>query len=85
MMMKTLEYQYDGDWNVTDGKLYKGKRLMNENYEFVDSIKQMTKNEATIFLNDTRVATTVVDKGNRAIGTKAAAEVVEQVIKKGVP
>ena len=52
-----------GDWKVEGDKLYKGQNLMNNNNEFVDMIKQNTNNEVTIFLNDTRISTTIVDGG----------------------
>lgn len=41
---------------------------------------------ATVFQNDTRIATNVQDEsGKRMIGTQASAEVIEQVIKQGKP
>jgi methyl-accepting chemotaxis protein len=79
-----LDAKYPGDWNVTNGKLYKGKMLINDNTEIVDFIKEQNNTLVTIFLNDTRIATNVLDqKGNRAIGTKASDEVVNKVLKGG--
>ena len=41
---------------------------MNENYELVDAISKETGSLATIFMGDTRVATTVLkNDGSRAI------------------
>jgi two-component system NtrC family sensor kinase len=73
-----------------------GGVLLNRNYEIVDRIKNIVfKNAkykgkeigtATIFLNDVRISTNVVDKeGNRAIGTRVSKEVYEQVFGKGLP
>ncbi len=73
-----------------------GGVLLNRSYEIVDRIKNIVfKNAkyrgkdtgtATIFLNDVRIATNVLDKeGNRAIGTRAMKEVQEQVLEKGLP
>jgi len=73
-----------------------GGVLLNRNYEIVDRIKNIVfKNAkykgkdtgtATIFLNDVRISTNVLDKeGNRAIGTRAMKEVQEQVLEKGLP
>lgn len=73
-----------------------GGILLNRNYEIVDRIKNIVfKNAkymgkdtgtATIFLNDVRISTNVLDKeGNRAIGTRAMKEVQEQVLEKGLP
>jgi methyl-accepting chemotaxis protein len=79
-----LDTKYPGDWNVSNGKLYKGKTLINDNTEIVDFIKEQNNTLVTIFLNDTRVATNVSDqKGNRAIGTKASDEVINKVLKGG--
>lgn len=73
-----------------------GGVLLTRNYEIVDLIKNIVfKNvkykgkdtgTATIFLNDVRISTNVLDKeGNRAIGTRAMKEVQEQVLEKGLP
>ena len=58
--------------------------LINDNTEIVDFIKGQNNTLVTIFLNDTRVSTNVLDqKGNRAIGTKASDEVINKVLKGG--
>ncbi|HWR04594.1 MAG TPA: methyl-accepting chemotaxis protein, partial [Humidesulfovibrio sp.] len=52
--------------------------------KFVDAIKDLTGMEVTIFDMDTRVATTVINEGKRAIGTKMDnPKVLETVLKKG--
>jgi two-component system NtrC family sensor kinase len=73
-----------------------GGILLNHNYEIVDRIKNIVFKDvkykgkeigtATIFLDDLRISTNVMDKtGNRAIGTRVSAEVYEQVLGKGLP
>ncbi len=73
-----------------------GGVLLNRNYEIVDEIKNIVFKDAkykgkdigtaTIFLDDLRISTNVMDKeGNRAIGTRAMREVQEQVLEKGMP
>ena len=48
---------------------------------FVDSIKEMTDCEVTIFLGDERVSTTVINaEKKRAVGTKADEKVSKQVL-----
>ena len=75
-------------------RVYCGGRIVNRDYEFVDRIRLLVFGEAqydgkpvgtvTIFLDDTRVATNVVDAdGNRAIGTRVSAKVYETVVEKG--
>lgn len=79
-----LDQTYPGDWKVIDGELYKGQHKISGNEEFVDSVKEMTNSEVTIFLGDERVSTTVTnEKGERQIHTKASAEVIEAVLEKG--
>jgi two-component system NtrC family sensor kinase len=73
-----------------------GGVLVNRNHALVDQIQNVVfKNEeykgvpvgtATIFLNDSRVATTVrLANGNRALGTRASKEVADQVLDNGKP
>ncbi len=70
-----------GMWEVKDNKLFKGNKLVN-NSSIVDKIKEMTNNNVTIFLYDTRVATTIRNpEGIRAIGTKASQLVADTVLK----
>lgn len=82
---KIIDAVYPGDWQMKDGILYKGITQINDNSEIVDEIGRLTNDTATIFLHDTRVATNVMRDGKRAVGTKAAANVVETVLDKGVP
>lgn len=82
-----IETRYPGGWEVRDGELYKGEVRMNENFALVDEIAGLTGGTATLFLGDTRVATTVKVKGTdkRAVGTQAAPNVVQRVLKEGQP
>lgn len=77
-----INEKYPGDWQLKDGQLYKGDVKINENYEIVDSIGDLTGgNTVTIFLNDTRVTTNVIDEnGQRAVGTKVSDEVKKVVL-----
>ncbi len=77
------------------GVVYGGV-LLNGNNELVDKIKQTVYQDvvyqnkdigtATIFLDSMRIATNVRNKdGTRAIGTRIAADVYQQVVKEGRP
>ncbi len=69
-----------GEWVVKESKLFKGSTLINDS-AFVDEIKEMTNDNVTIFLNDTRIATSVLTpEGTRAVGTKASSEVANMVL-----
>ncbi len=71
-----------------------GGRLLNKNFKIVDKIKQTVFQNmvykgkdvgtATIFLDDLRISTNVINEdGSRAIGTRIAEEVYNQVVKEG--
>lgn len=75
---------YQGDWTIRDGNLYKGEKLVNGDIDIVDRIKRSTNAECTIFLYDTRIATTIMKDSERMVGTKADEEVVNTVIGKGM-
>ncbi len=73
-----------GEWNIKDNTLYKGNERINDSTDFVDSITQNSGYLATIFMKDTRVATSVLlNNGKRAIGTKASDEVINTVLNEG--
>jgi methyl-accepting chemotaxis protein len=79
----TLDMTYPGMWRVDGENLYKGNKLINGDTDFVDYIKNATSSPATIFLGDTRVATNVIKDGKRAVGTKVAEQVADEVLSKG--
>ena len=56
-----------------------GMKLSENGY--LDDIKELTGSEATLFFNDTRYATTVIDKtGERAVGTTMSEKVSKTVL-----
>lgn len=92
MMLKAAAPVLDTHGKV-EAVLY-GGLLLNRNYEIVDRVKNIVyKGEkyrgqdigtATIFLNDLRIATNVLDdQGNRAVGTRVSREVNEAVLARG--
>jgi methyl-accepting chemotaxis protein len=79
-----IDYKYPGTWHVKEGQLYKGDVLMNDNYEIVDMISELTNGDtATLFLGDTRVTTNVMVDGARAVGTQVSDVVAEKVLQGG--
>ncbi len=78
-----LNSRYPGDWDVRDGKLFKGKIPINEFFPFIDEVNQLTDDTCSIFLGDTRVATNVMFQDKRAIGTKVSPEVAQVVLHAG--
>lgn len=75
-----IDQQIPGAWSIVDGKLYKGESLMDQDEALVDSVKEITGAECTIFMNKIRVATTVMKDGKRATGTEATRQVIDEVI-----
>ncbi|NLL78569.1 MAG: hypothetical protein GX234_01950 [Clostridiales bacterium] len=70
-----------GDYEYRDGELYKGERNLSQSTEILDEIKKNTNLEVTIFWQDTRMATTILDEnGNRAVGTKLDASVAADIL-----
>ncbi|TYQ15386.1 UNVERIFIED_CONTAM: single cache domain-containing protein [Acetivibrio alkalicellulosi] len=81
-----IESRYDGNWNVKDGKLFLGNTLINNNSGLLDAIYEKTGSHATIYQADIRVSTTLLNiDGERAIGTLAPDEVLENVLREGIP
>lgn len=92
MMLMAAAPIFDNSDNLI-GVVYAGT-LLNRNYEIVDKIKQTVFQDAsykgkdigtaTIFQNDVRISTNVLNNdGSRAIGTRIAADVYEQVVING--
>jgi len=92
MMLKAASPVFDSQ-NRLIGVLY-GGILLNRNYEVVDKIKQTVYHDvryegkdigtATIFEDDVRISTNVPNEdGSRAIGTRIAEDVYNQVFVQG--
>ena len=79
-----IEKTYPGPWSVQDGNLYKGSTKISLNNDLVDHLALLTGDTVTLFCGETRVATTVRgSNGERAIGTKVAANVAQTVLQNG--
>ncbi len=89
-VMTLYDTVYEGDYHTDDVNgstvMMKGEQPLNGNFEIIDSIKEQTGVDVTIFYQDTRVITTVQNNdGMRAIGTKANTTVVQDVLQGGQP
>ncbi len=79
-----MDAMYPGEWEARDGKLYKGSQVMNDQFAWIDQFGQKTGDTATLFLNDTRIATNVIkEDGQRATGTQISDTVGNIVLKQG--
>ena len=76
---------YPGDYRVEeeDGATYlmKGEHRISDDFSIIDQIKENTDVDITLFCQDVRFLTTIIDDENsRVIGTKANEDVVEDVL-----
>lgn len=79
-----VDSRYPGHWSVQGDSILKGDHVMNDDYELIDEIGRITGTTVTVFHGDTRVCTNVLTaEGARAVGTQAAANVVEAVLRQG--
>ncbi|AEG61637.1 cache domain-containing protein [Desulforamulus ruminis] len=84
MGLALLDAKYPGSWHVENDFLYKGQVRMNNNNEIVDFISSLTGDTCTIFMANTRVATTIMkETGERAIGTHSSDMVAKKVLSEG--
>ena len=82
--MEIIQLSAPGPWHVEEGTLYKGQTQISHRTELVDHLAELTGDTVTLFLGDTRVATTVLSAdGERAIGTKVSDLVALTVLKNG--
>lgn len=77
------DYKYEAD-GEDGGRLYKGSHDLTNDYSLIDNIKQNTNLDITLFYQDIRVLTTVVNaEGNRIAGSTASQPIVEEVLGSG--
>ncbi|MRR53032.1 MAG: PAS domain S-box protein [Deltaproteobacteria bacterium] len=71
-------------FRISDGKMFVGDYLLNDNYEIPDTIKDLFGGTATIFLGDTRISTNVLkEDGSRAVGTKLIGPAYDALFRHG--
>src|SRR5262249_17775756 len=78
-----LTNKIPGDWQIKDGNLYKGNTKVNDNFDIVDEIGNITGDTVTIFQDNVRVTTNVMNEGKRAVGTTVSEKVEDVVLKNG--
>ncbi len=86
-VLNTYDVAYPGDYSlkVKDENaivIMKGDSVISGNYDIIDSIKEKTGIDITVFYEDTRVLTTIMDnEGNRIVGTGAHPMIMNEVYK----
>ena len=84
----SVEYALDtidsGDYNYDGQNLYKGKLNVTASPELLDRIAAENDAEVTIFIGDTRRATTITNaSGDRITGTSLAGTISSKVLNSG--
>lgn len=83
----TLDALYPGDYELVSEesyRLYKGSHDITNDYALIDRIKQNTDLDITLFYQDTRILTTIIDNdGARIVGSGAPSTVMEDVFETG--
>lgn len=88
LCISQLNSTYPGDYSLqefttndqTFYALYKGKTDITNHQDFVDRFKHDTTIDVTLFYQDTRILTTILDRNKkRIIGTGAPAKIVREV------
>lgn len=78
-----IDNMYPGDYEVIGKEevaIVKGDKVLNGKYDILDDIKEETGYEVSIFYQNTRILSTIVDEdSNRIIGTTIRESVLEKV------
>lgn len=76
-----LNAKFPGDWSIKNNQLYKGDVNMVENFEIADKVGELTNgNAVSIFQDNRRISTNIVENGQRALNTKVSDEVATVVL-----
>ena len=83
--INVLEKGSEGDITKdSSGNLMKGEFILGQDNNLVDGIKKLTNTDISIFSDDIRITSSVLDnKGKRVLGTKVDDKVIEKVLKSG--
>lgn len=90
-VLAAIDCQYPGEYNARlnendEADLYKGDVLLTDKTELVDLIKEKRNLEITIFMQDTRLLTTLKDAaGNRLTRTVASNKLMTEVYEVSQP
>ncbi len=92
-VLSYFEITYPGDFYLSSGTagngattydLMKGDAVITQEYVFIDSIKESTGVDVSLFYQDTRILTTLHTPNNsRFVGTSAHPTILEEVLFRG--
>lgn len=89
-VITAFDAMYPGEYEAAllndEVVLYKGDKLISDEYGFIDALAQKGNLEISIIIMDTRLLTTLKDEnGQRYVGTVAAEQIVNDVYKAATP
>ncbi len=87
-VMLTYELLYSGDYHLEEesAQFMKGNQVLTDDSSIIDRLKAETQIDITIFYQDTRMLTTIMDAdGNRITGTTANTGIVQDILYSGRP
>lgn len=83
-VLNTYDIVYPGNYTMAENngviEIYKGGKLISGNHEYIDSLKEDTGIDITIFYYNTRVLTTLYENNRRMVGTYANSIVENEVL-----
>ncbi len=85
-VLNAYESMYPGNFYVIGKESYvlmKGDHVVNGEFQFLDSVREDTQTDISIFYSDTRFLTTLKENGQRMVGSTAHAVVVSDVLEDG--
>ncbi|MCL6598090.1 MAG: methyl-accepting chemotaxis protein [Alicyclobacillus macrosporangiidus] len=79
-----INNQFNGNWQLINGKLWKGDIMFNNNAEVMKAMSMEIGDDVALYQGDVRIATSLKNvKGEYDLGVKAPPEVAETVLKRG--
>lgn len=79
-----IDLKCPGPWSARNGELYKGAVRISFNHEIADYLSRLTGDTVTVFLGESRVATTERGlDGAPLTGTKVSDQVAQTVLQNG--
>ncbi len=71
----------NGNYTCVNGKFSKGDKVLTENYDIIDKVKETSDINVTLFWKSKRMLTTLVnDEGERIVGTELEKKIADQVL-----
>lgn len=81
--LQLINNQFNGNWEVLNGQLWKGDTVVNGNNNIATALSQEIGDSVTIYQGGTSIATSFMYKNKFMDGTKANSNIGQAVLKSG--